>query len=434
MKITFLYLLFTITLMAVGGQVTYATINSISSDRCPNPACGPSTVQPVVRGITSSRVSTMTVKGQFVDLSTAVEVSGSGVTATYGTRTGGSDSSIVIRFTVSPSADLGERTVRMRYAIETNGPDTFKIKVVRGGNVTEIKKKSTATNPLTRVAVTSYTDPTSIALNTPVVLRFRGSNIGNATLRSISGISNIQKLSGCTESECEFQMTFTSSGTKDLHLYDAGAGIQDFHPLVYKFYYEGLSEVTASSTSGTDSTSGSGGGFIQPILGGGGSTPATFLDVAPKSFIANVFRRNTSNSFTDQSGRQFFAVPSSFSNLCSGMSGDASKLVTIPNPVWGVTNVGTATVTTDFQIQLRSTAGVLDTQAVTIDLLAGASREFNFDRPGDSQVRVFTFLIRSGCFISPQADKFFEDPAFSVAVDTTGALTESNESNNTQNF
>lgn len=428
MKNIILQGLFAVIAMAAAGTQANATITAIASDLCPNPACLPSAVQPVVRGVGSNRVSTMTVKGHFVDLSTAVEVTGSGVTVSYGDRAHGSQSSIVIRFTVSPSADLGERTVRMRYAIETNGPDTFKIRVVRGGNVTEIKRKVVSGNRQTGTS-TSYVDPTSIPLGSPIILRFRGTNIGNATLKVPGGVTNVQKLSGCTETECEIQMTFTQSGSRDLHLFDGSAGNLQIKPLAFKFYYAGVSAVTASGTP-----SGSTGTFITPIVGSVGGTPTTFVDVAPKAFIANVFRRNAANSFTDSTGRQFFGVLSTFSNLCSGMSGDASRIVTIPNPAWGVSNVGTANVTTDFQIQLKSGANVLDTRTVTTDLLAGGSRDFTFDRPGDSQVRLFTFLIRGGCFMSPQADKFFEDSAFSVSVDTTGALTESNESNNTRNF
>ena len=428
MKDIFLNLFLAAVLTAAAGSQANATISAIASDLCSGAPCLPHVVQPVVRGVDGNKVSTMTVKGQFVDTSTAVEVSGSGVSVSYGTRTHGNNSSIVIRFTVSPSAALGERTVRMRYAIETNGPDTFKIKIVRGGDVTEIKRKVTAVNPLTGAPLTTYHDPTSLPLNTPVVLRFRGSNIGSASLKAISGISNIQKLPGCSETECQFQMTFTQSGTKNLNLFDGGAGNLQNNSLAYKFYYSGVSSVTVSGTATSGST------FVQPILSGGGSSPSTFLDVAPKAFIGNVFRRNTANSFTDNTGRQFFAVSSNFSNLCSGLSGNASRLVTVPNPVWGVSNVGTANVATDFQVQLRSGNNVLDTETITTDLPAGATRDFTFDRPGDSQVRVFTFLNRIGCFISPQADKFFEDPAYSVTVDTTGVLNESNESNNARNF
>ena len=149
--------------------------------------------------------------------------------------------------------------------------------------------------------------------------------------------------------------------------------------------------------------------------------------------MINVFRRSGGVVFTDNTNRQFFNVSQAFPNLCSGMSGDASRIVTIPNPVWGVSNVGTANIAAAFQAQLRSGNNALDSRTIA-SLNTGATQNFNFTRPGDSQVRVFTFLIRSGCFISPQADKFFEDAPFTVVVDTTGVLAESNEANNSQNY
>jgi hypothetical protein len=405
-----------------------ATITSIASDLCPNPACLPSAVQPVVRGVSSNRLSTMTVKGQFVDLSTAVEVTGSGVTVSYGDRTHGNTSSIIVRFSVSPNADLGERTVRMRYAIETNGPDTFKIKVVRGGNITDIKRKVATGSKLTGITTVSYVEPTSIPVDVPVILRFSGTSIGNAKMHANSNLANIEKLSGCTETQCEFRLTFKNTGNLNVNLLDIGVG-SPASSLAFKFFYAGDESVSVTGTSSTTTTITP----ISPPLTSGGSTSTTFVDSAPRANMINIFRRSGTDSFTDNTGRQFFAVTSP-ENLCSGLSGTASKIVTIPNPVWGVTNVGTANITTDFQIQLRSGSNTLDTQLITVDLLTGATRDFTFDRPGDSQVRVHTFLTRSGCFISPQADKFFEDPSYTVVVDTTAALAESNESNNNRNY
>ena len=49
-----------------------ATIGAIQSDLCPNGGCLPCTVHPIVVGKSTS----MVVKGQYVDLSTSVEISG----------------------------------------------------------------------------------------------------------------------------------------------------------------------------------------------------------------------------------------------------------------------------------------------------------------------------------------------------------------------
>ncbi|MGB7070791.1 MAG: hypothetical protein WBD22_14955 [Pyrinomonadaceae bacterium] len=424
---TRIYIVLAATIFAGAASInTFATISSIKSDKCPNPACLPNVTQPVVRGVSSSKASTMQIFGSFVDTSTAVEVSGSGVSVSYGDRNPGNNSSIVVRFSVSPSAALGERTVKMRYFVETNGPDTFKIKVVRGGQVTDIKRvvfsgdKSSATR--------NYLEPTAIPVDEPVILRFSGRSIGNAKIHPNSNIANIEKVS-CTEDVCEFRLTFKTTGNLNLNLLDIGVG-SSASSTVFRFFYSGDESVTVAGTASTSPTLTP----VNPPSFGGTAPPATFVDSAPRANMINIFR-SRSVSFIDATGKKFFAIGLP-ENLCSGMTGTASRLVTIPDPVWGVSNVGTANITANFQIQLRSGAATLDTQLITTDLLPGATRDFKFDRPGDSQVRVHTFLDRGGCFISPQADKYFEDPSYTVVVDTTGALAETiqRRSNNSRNY
>jgi hypothetical protein len=66
----------------------------------------------------------------------------------------------------------------------------------------------------------------------------------------------------------------------------------------------------------------------------------------------------------------------------------------------------------------------------------GQTIDFTFTRPTDSRVRVSTFLNRVGCFISPSFTPFFEDPPFTVVVNSNGALTEAaaNQANNSRNY
>jgi hypothetical protein len=78
---------------------------------------------------------TIDVEGQFVDLSTGLEISGSGVTvSTVGT----SSSNRQIRVSVSADAAPGPRTIKLHYAVELNGPDHFLITVLRAGVVTSV--------------------------------------------------------------------------------------------------------------------------------------------------------------------------------------------------------------------------------------------------------------------------------------------------------
>lgn len=91
--------------------------------------CGGSFRYPIRQG----RAPVLDIEGQYVDLSTGLEVSGSGVTVT---TTGTSSSHRLIRVSVSASAAPGVRTVKLHYAVELNGPDHFDIIVLRAGKVT----------------------------------------------------------------------------------------------------------------------------------------------------------------------------------------------------------------------------------------------------------------------------------------------------------
>jgi hypothetical protein len=106
----------------------------------------------------------------------------------------------------------------------------------------------------------------------------------------------------------------------------------------------------------------------------------------------------------------------------------------VQNPIWGVSNVGTAGIATPFPAELRSGAQALSMQTITA-LNPGQTRDFTFPRQ-NSSVRVFTFLDRGGCFVSPTADRFFEDPQFTVVVNNNNALTEAAaaQNNNSRNY
>jgi hypothetical protein len=89
--------------------------------------------------IRQGHTSVIDVEGQFVDLSTGLEVSGSGVTVS---SAGGSSSHKLVRVAVSADAAPGVRTVTLHYAVELNGPDTFRIQVLRAGRVTSVTAPS----------------------------------------------------------------------------------------------------------------------------------------------------------------------------------------------------------------------------------------------------------------------------------------------------
>jgi hypothetical protein len=366
----------------------------------------------VVQKISPGESHSFEVVGQFVDLSTSVEITGSGVSVSYGTRKSGSGSSIIVKFNVSSGADPGERTVTMHYAIETNGPDTFKVRVVRRGSIASITPSS------------------NIPLNQIVRLVVTGTKLDHAELQPSSGFRNARILDGATSTRAEIELEFLQSGTSQLHLFDSVLTQGDMASgTAFKFLYNGSLDKTISSGTGIQTNT----GFINPPLTSSvGTAPALFTDIAPRANMVNIFRRRFQTASFTENGTQFFEID--FQNACSGMSGNQSKVITIPNPIWGATNVGTADVNTAFAAQLKTGTQVLDTETVP-GLNPGETRNFTFTRQ-NSSVRVFTFLTHSGCFVSPTANEFFEDPPFTVVVNTNGAITEAaaNTANNTRNY
>jgi len=95
----------------------------------------------VWRGVTADIV----VRGQFLDLSTGVEVktasgsAASGVSASITARQGGIGTQITVRVSASTSASLGDYQVLIHYTVETSGPDKFDLRVFDVGRVDQIQ-------------------------------------------------------------------------------------------------------------------------------------------------------------------------------------------------------------------------------------------------------------------------------------------------------
>jgi hypothetical protein len=403
-----------------------ATITGVSSDGCPGTTCLPSFVTPVVAGKTMS----VLVKGQFVDLSTGVEVpNGGGVHASIGARQGGGNSSVEVRFDVDASAALGERTVKLHYAIETNGPDVFKIRVVRGGDIDKIEQAVNGLAPGT----TRLIPADSIPVNQRITLVFTGSRLSNSQLAPAVAVTNPQTLSGCTETRCEIELEFTQAGNANVNLFDSDVPSAG-NSLLYKFFYDGAKQVKV--VGATSASTPPGAPFNHPLLAGGGGSGG-LTDVAPRANVLNLFRR-TGNSTTFE-GQTFVQVEDRWcqeNGLQTPATGSAAKLVTLPNIVWGVTNVGTAEIGVGFDAQLLANGQVLDTQNVAAGTLhPGATRDFTFHR-ARNDVRVFRFAPpnQTGCFAKPSDPGFFEDPPLTVRVDIGGTIAGENRGNNSRNY
>jgi hypothetical protein len=369
------------------------------------------------------------VKGQFVDLSTRAEISGSGVSVSLGTRTGGSNSSIEVRFNVDASASLGDRTVKLRYAIETSGPDTFSVKVVHGGRIDSIEQRV----PGLLAGTTRLVTANDVQVNQRVTLVFSGAGLGNASVAPSISYRNAQVQPGSNQTRCEVALEFTRVGQIDVNLIDSDVGPQPGN-LLFKFFYPGADKVGVTGTPPPTSAQ-----PIPRIPTSGSATPITFIDVAPRANILNLFR--TSGDLVSINSQTFLRVDDrwcSENSVLVPAAGSTAKVITLPEVIWGVSNVGSAEVPVAFVSQLSSNGVVLQNQTIAAGSLhPGATQDFPFQRQR-SQVRVIRFAPpnQSGCFVNPNDPGFFQDPPFVVKVDVGNAVPETaaNRSNNTRNF
>lgn len=414
---------FLLVLQATPAQ---ATIETIKGSLTCFVGCNRSVVQLIAQG----EAHNFEVVGGSVDFSTAVQITGSGVTVSYGTRKYGSGSSIIVKFDVADNAAPGERTVKMRYTYEANGPDTFTVKVVRKGSISQIQyRRSLPFRPGGRPA-TELVPATGLPLNERVLLIVTGTRLDSVEVRPESTYQSVRVLPGATATSCTVEIEFSSSGQGPLVLFDAALSASDMRSSTSsKFSYTGGSSRNIQyGGTPTGST------FIQPIIGGRGGTPSTFVDAAPRANMLNIFRRLSNFAPVNRSGLTMVRVEDQW---CSGMplNQNDSRVITIPNLIWGVTNVGTADINTAFAAELRSGNAVLRTETIPV-LNTGATVDFAFQRQ-NSTVRVRRFSDLQGCFASPNdIGFFFEDPPFNVRVNTNTALTEAtaNQSNNSRNY
>ncbi|MFL6467006.1 MAG: hypothetical protein ACJ72Z_03520, partial [Pyrinomonadaceae bacterium] len=266
--------------------------------------------------------------------------------------------------------------------------------------------------------------PVNIPVNVPVTLRFSGTNIGNASIARNFDIGAKNGGCGDTETLCTFTVTFTRVGTYNINLIDNGLPSQS-SSAYNKFYYAGPDDISVVGQSAPST--------FDPVRTVTGVSTPPPIDVAPRVFMTSLVRRisRTTPNFT-RDGFAYYRLASP-ENLCQGMIGTQSRRVTVANPTWGVTNIGGNLIAPGFPAQLLVGTQVMDTGQVQQNLAAGASWSKDYVRPGGSLLSVFTFLDQLGCFVSPTAVAFFEDPTFTVVVDPVpGSLAESNEGNNSR--
>jgi hypothetical protein len=405
-----------------------ATIETVKGTLSCFVGCNRNVVQLIAQG----EQHAFEVVGFGVDTSKDVEITGSGVSVSFGTKQSGS---VIVNFNVSANAAPGERTVKLRYWVEFSGPDTFKVKVVRVGSISQVRYRRTL--PF-RTGLGPATPPvellpaTNLPLNQRVILVVTGTGLSNIQVRPESAYPNVRVIPGGTDTSRSIEIEFNSPGQGPLMLFDAALSAPDMRSSTSsRFDYRG--GANRNIQYGANQTGGGGAvmPIASPIIGGSVGSSSTFIDVAPRANMLNIFRRSSPNPAFTENGVQYFPINSQH---CNGMTGQQSRVITVADPVWGVSNVGTAGITTAFQAELTSGSEVLNTQTV-IGLNPGQTRDFTFARQS-SRVRVFTFLTHGGCFVSSTGSDFFEDPPFTVEVNTSGTLTEAaaNTSNNRRNY
>jgi hypothetical protein len=424
----------------------HATIDKIEGTLGCRNGCSRTTVQKVAQG----ERFTIRVIGPWVDTASWVRTDfGHSIVS----RKGGLGSYIDIDFDVGqtfmgPRYDPGERTVELHYPIELNGYDSFKLRVVKRGTISSIMYKQPryetqtvvagARKPMvTKQVVVGYdaVPPVNLPLNQPVMLLISGTGLMGVQVKHPTGARSVTFLEGGTSTQREFQFDFSQSGEGDLQIFDSQLSDTDMiEPDAHKFVYTGQSR--RIQYGGPFSTA-----LPQdrPTLGSISPGPQ-FIDVAPRTITDNLFRPLSANpEFTNTSGTQFFRVDGQHCGTIGGLEGFAT--ITVPNPIWGVVNVGTLPVTTAFASQLKSGNQVLGTGNATA-LNLGQETRFTFVRPNSEangtpvKVTKLNAAPHIGCFISPQLRPFFQDPPLTVIVNTNGGAGElpDHQVNNSRTF
>lgn len=420
--------LLTAAVLFGSSEPALAMIDEIKGTLLCRNGCNRTTAQKVAQGDTF----TFRVFGQWVD--TAIEVIAPDITSEIVNRKHGPGSYIDIKFTVGPYITPGERIVKIHYPIETNGYDSFKIQVVKRGTISSIAwKKPTEGKALKSGSGKGQVNlpdghelvpPVNLPLNERISLVVTGEKLLNIGMHPLPYTVLGRMLPGATNQRLEIEVMFHRSGEALLKVFDPTVSAQERNAQDnYLFAYTGTTSARRIQWGGQSAPTPVG----QPPTAGGNTAVTSFVDLAPRAIIEHLFRRqNPEPAFVNQNGVRFFTIDPQY---CSGISGESQATITIPHPIWGVTNVGSLPVTTAFASQLKSGATVLATQMVP-SLTPGQEAHFTFTRPtGSSEgtpVRVTRLnnVSRVGCFLSPELPPYFEDPPLTVTVNSNGAAPE----------
>lgn len=108
---------------------------------------------------------------------------------------------LVFEAITSPGTTFGARDLRLRYAIELEGPERFPVVVLRNGRVRSV-------------------EPAKVKVGQKVTLTFSGDFLGNADVLAAAAYRDARVLPGGSESRCQIEISFTRPGSFEVPLYD----------------------------------------------------------------------------------------------------------------------------------------------------------------------------------------------------------------------
>ncbi len=392
---------------------------------------------PVIAGLTH----TFTIKGNLVDLCDRVELDGPGVRnqtlpkSRIRAANVGGKGQIVFQIDGSDIHASGDFTVKIRYLVETSGFDRVDFHVVRRAAIRSVEWVGPR---LPTVTAIPGGERSQLEIGVPYQLRANGTGFGPTQVGAgvNSGIFQ-QTVSAVQVTPTAVTLSFTPSHparflTTSIFTVPLSDSAVSSVPGGWGAYVLYRLDPASLPTNGalTDLAEvvvGNPGSTTVPppprIGAGGGTAPPPLPDLAPQLLGA----------FT--SGADFSLTDLSTFRLCPTSPSDDPRTTVIPDLRVRVTNLGTAATAVPFTVAVTRNGAPVTTFTVPAPLAPGASTLLTIPRPENRVCATRDLTNPAVCRrCGPGVVVQWNDRGISVKVDAagtaTGAVTESNESNN----
>lgn len=349
---------------------------------------------PVIR----EAVSFVTVRGDLVNTHTSIEKdSRISISVTDSGGGGGLNTFVTLKITPSSSISPGVQTIKLHYAVEFNGPDTFTINILAPRIDT----------------ITMTPSQASVPQGTDLTITGNGSNLSGMHLNpTFEGITNVHVTSSTTS-----RLEFTGKANRTFQMRSVNFNHDSLPDSCVSNHPAGnaLLDITVEGAPPPP--------IPPPPRGGGGNPPP------PQQPDLSVLLLNTFRSGTDFSNHE-----ESTYGLCPRTTRDNPKTSTIPPLTARVLNSGNAAAATPFTITVTTNGRQTNTFTVN-SLNAGATVDFVIPRAesrvcGTLDTTNPTVCHRCGSGVIP----IWNDLGIQVTVDSGNTVTESNENNNVQSI